>query len=185
MRAKRKNFLLAIVVSAIAIFLPAWILNKWIEGIVFFICHWLIREQFPKQYHHIIPSVCRVITGTTFFFGVSFILPFGLSLLSAVPINYFIGWIGFTKKQADTFEHEYFKLKVLLENQSKFDVSFCTETELRDRCRKVGLSQENTELAVELFIYKIKQKDIAKRLCIEEKSIQQKKRRLKEKLNKQ
>ena len=184
MRTRTKNFILAIAVTVVAIFLPAWIFNKWFEGIIFFICHWLIREQFPKQYHHIIPSMCRVITSVVFFFGVSFILPFTLSLLSAIPINYFIGWVGFTKKQADTYQTKYERLKAKLEKDDNFLVDYCTETELIRRCNQINLSKENTELAIEFFIKKTKQSDIADKLCIDEASVRIRKHRLKEKLNK-
>lgn len=146
MKSKIKNMILAVVVSIIAIFIPAWIFNKWIEGITFFICHWLIREQFPKQYHHIIPAMCRLITSTVFFFGVSFILPFALSLLSAIPINYFIGWVGFTKKEADDYEVKYNRL------QEKY----CNEKEeLLVKCRKACLSERDTQIAI-LYYYEHK-----------------------------
>lgn len=184
MKAKIKNLILAIAVSVVAIFLPAWILNKWFEGVFFFICHWLIREQFPKQYHHIIPSMCRLITSVIFFFGVSFILPFALSLFSAIPINYFIGWVGFTKKQADSYQTKYERLKAKLEKSAEFDLDNCTREELISRCTELKFSEEDTELAVKLFMRDFKQVEIAKELCIEERSVQQKKRRLKQKLNK-
>lgn len=184
MKAKTKNIILAIAVSVVAIFLPAWILNKWIEGVVFFFCHWFIREQFPKQYHHIIPAMCRLITSVTFFFGVSFILPFALSLISAIPINYFIGWVGFTKKQADTYQLKYERLKEKLEKDDNFLVDFCTKEELIRRCKQIKLSADNTKLAIDLFIHHKKQTQIANELCIEERSVQQKKRRLRQKLNK-
>lgn len=184
MKNKIKNLVLAIITSIIAIFLPAFLLNKWIEAIFFFICHWLIREQFPKQYHHIVPAMCRIITGVVFFFGVCFVFPTSWSLLSAIPINYFVGWVGFTKKQADTYELKYMRLKEQLEKDSEFNVDTCTEKQLFDRCREIGLSQENTELAFEFFIAKTKQSIIADKLCINEKSVQTRKQRLKEKLNK-
>ena len=183
MKTKTKNTILAIVVSVIAIFIPSFIFDKYIEGIVFFFCHWFIREQFPKQYHHIIPAMCRLITSVTFFFGVSFILPFALSLISAIPINYFIGWVGFTKKQADTYELKYERLKAELEKNKEFDVDNCTRAELINRCVELKFSPEDIELAVKLFMQDSKQVEIARELCIEERSVQQKKRRLKQKLN--
>lgn len=184
MKTKTKNTILAVVVLITAIIVPSWIFNKWVEGIVFFICHCLIRQQFRKQYHHIIPAMCRMITGVVFFFGVSFVLPLPLSLISAIPINYLIGWVGFTKKQADDFEVKYNRLKEKLEKKKEFNVDTCTEAELIERCRELRFSAENTELCIDLFIRKIKQSDIADKLCIEEKSIQQRKRRFKQKLNK-
>ena len=86
MKTKNKNTILAIIVSIVASVIPALIFGKWLEAIIFLVCHTLIRPQYPKQYHHIIPACCRIITASTFFFGVCFILPLELSLLSAIPI---------------------------------------------------------------------------------------------------
>lgn len=184
MKTKTKNLILAIITSIVAIFLPAFLLDKWIEAIFFFICHWLIREQFPKQYHHIVPSMCRQITSAVFFFGVCFVLSKGLSILSAIPINYLIGWVGFTKKQADVYEIKYNRLKEKLEAKKEFSTETCTEQELIARCKELHLSEENTNLAIEFFVKKTKQSKIADELCINEKSVQIRKKRLKEKLNK-
>ena len=156
MKSKIKNTILAIVVSIIAIFIPSLIFNKWIEGIVFFFCHWFIREQFPKQYHHIVHSMCRLITSLVFFFGVSFVLPMGLSLFSAIPINYFIGWVGYTKKQADDYEVQYELLKE----------QYCNEKEeLLCKCRNARLSQRDTEIAVMYFYEHKTPKEIWLWLC--------------------
>lgn len=182
-KIKFKNKILAIITSIVAIFFPSLIFGKWIEGIVFFFCHWFIREQFPKQYHHIVPAMCRLITSVVFFFGVSFVLPMGLSLFSAIPINYFIGWIGFTKKQADYYELKYLRLKEKLENKKGFNTDTCTKEELIKRCEELRLSDETIALAIKFFIDKTKQSEIADELCIEEKSVQTRKRRLKQKLN--
>ena len=184
MRTKTKNVILAVITSVIAIFVPALIFNKWIEAVVFFICHWLIREQFPKQYHHVVLAMCRLITSSVFFFGVSFVLPMGLSLFSAIPINYFIGWVGFTKKQADYYELKYFRLKEKLEQKQEFNTETCTEAELIERCKELRLSEENTRLAIEFFIKKTKQSEIADSLCVEEHAVATRKLRLKQKLNK-
>lgn len=184
MMSKSKNLILAIAVSVVAIFVPAFLLNKWIEGVMFFVCHWLIREQYAKQYHHIIPAMCRLITGTIFFFGVSFILPFNLSLISAVPINYFIGWVGFTKKQADHFEYKYLKLKEQLEKDNNFLTDFCTEQELVRRCNELKMKSEDIELAIEFFIKQTPRKALAEKYCVETETIKKRKRRMKEKLNK-
>lgn len=175
MKIKTKNKILAIIVSIVAIFIPSFVFNKWVEGVVFYFCHWFIREQFPRQYHHIIPSTCRLITSCVLFFGVSFICPFTLSLMSAIPINYFIGWIGFTKAQSDYYERKC--------RPKEFNVDTCTEQQLIQRCKEKHLSELNTKLAVEFFIKKTKQSIIADYLCINEKSVQIRKKRLRNKLN--
>lgn len=185
MKAKTKNLILAIAVSVVAIFIPALLFNKWIEGIVFFFCHWFIREQFPKQYHHVIPAMCRLITSVIFFFGVSFILPFGFSLVSAIPINYFIGWVGFTKKQADYYQTKFERLKAEIEEKNKFNCETCTELTLIARCRELGMSEENTQLAIEFFIKKTPYRELSNKYFIEIDSINKKRQRMKTKLNNQ
>lgn len=184
MRRNIKNVTLAVVVSIIAIFTPAMLLGKWIEAVVFFICHWLIREQFKHQYHHIIPATCRLITSVVFFFGVTFVFPVGLSLFSAIPINYFIAWVGSTKKQSDIFELKCLRLQEKLDEHNKFCLETCTEPQLISRCRQLGLSEENTNLAIEFFVKHTKQSVLADKLCVDESSIRIRKYRLKEKLNK-
>ena len=155
-KIKIKNSVLAVVVSITAIFVPSLIFNKWIEGVVFFICHWLIREQFPKQYHRSTHAMCRVLTSTIFFFGVSFILPLCWSLFSAVPICYFISWVGLTKKQADYYELKY---KLIIEK-------YCNDKEdLLVKCRNANLSQRDTEIAVKYFYEKQTPKEIWLWLC--------------------
>lgn len=183
MKTKTKNLILAIITSVVAIFIPSLIFDKWIEGVVFFFCHWFIREQYEKQYHHIVPAMCRLITSIIFFFGVSFILPFALSLFSAIPICYFISWVGFTKKQADYYELKYTRLKEELERKSEFNTDTCSKDELIARCNELHFSKDKTELAIEFFINKTKQSELADKFCVDEKSIQQSKRRLKQKLN--
>lgn len=184
MKRKTKNLILAIAVSVVAIFLPSWLLGKWFEGIVFFVCHWLIREQYPMQYHHIIPSTCRLITGVTFFFGVCFVFPFTLSLLSAIPINYFIGWIGFSKKQAEYYEYKYHSLKQKLEENKAFNTDDCTEEQLVARCKELNMKPNNIKLAIDFFIHNKSRKELAEEYCVELESIKQRKRRMKNQLNK-
>jgi predicted membrane protein len=183
MKSKTKNTILAIFTSVVAIFVPALIFGKWIEAIFFFFCHWLIREQFPKQYHHIVHAMCRLITSIVFFFGVSFILPFELSLFSAIPINYFIGWVGFTKKQCDDYEVKYERLKEEIEKKSEFNTDTCTKEQLIARCEELHFSKEKIELAIEFFINKTKQSKLADKLCVEEHTIAKRKLRIRKQLN--
>jgi hypothetical protein len=64
-----------------------------------------------------------------------------------------------------------------------FSVDTCTKAELLTRCREIGLSEENTNLAIEFFIKKTKQSEIASLLCVEEHTVATRKLRLKKKLN--
>ena len=155
-KTKVKNVILAIVTSIIAIIIPSYFLNKWFEGLFFFFSHWFIREQFPKQYHHIVLAMCRLITSLVFFFGVVFIFPFNFSFLSAIPICYFISWVGFTKKQADDYEVECEKLRE----------KYCNDKEnLLLLCRNANLSKRDTEIAIKYYYEKHTPKEIWLWLC--------------------
>ena len=123
-------------------------LNKWAEAVTFFFCHWFIREQFPKRYDHVVAAICRTITACVMFFGVCFVLPFELSLLSAIPICYFISWIGFIKKTSDDFEIKCEQLETKIEQiiielkqYKNIDLYKMSEDELRRYAQSRGLSE--------------------------------------------
>lgn len=162
---------MAVIVSVIAIFLPAWILNKWIEAIFFFFCHWFIRAQFPDNYHCPTHAMCRLLSCVIFFFGVIIIFPNTISICSTIPFCYFIGWVGSIKKKLLTFENK------------EFNCDTCTKEELLQQCERLHFSEEDKQLAVKFFIDKTRQRILAEELCIEEKSVQQRKRRMRKILN--
>lgn len=156
MKSKTRNIILGIITAIIASLIPAIIFGKWKEAIVFIISHTFIRPQFEREYHHIMPSMCRTITAVVFFFGITFVLPFEISFISAIPICYFIGWIGCNKAQRDYYERKFYEL------QEKFCNS---EQELKRKCRLAKLSERDTILA-KMYLYEKKTpKDIWYWLC--------------------
>lgn len=146
MTTKTKNFLLSLLVVVIASCVPAIVFGKWQEAVIFIFCHTFIRQQFPRQFHHIMPAVCREITGEVFFFGVSFVLPVELSFVSAIPINYLIGWVGNIKADRDYFELQYNKLRDKYCNKKE---------ELLLSCRNAKLSERDTKIAL-MYYYEFK-----------------------------
>ena len=156
MNTKTKNTILVILVVIIASLVPAIIFGKWKEAICFNICHCLIRPQFKREYHHIIPEICRTITGCVFFFGISFVLPFSISFISAIPINYIIGWIGCVKATSDYYEKECSRLRE----------KYCNDKEeLLLKCRNAKLSERDTKLALMHFYENKTPKEIWLWLC--------------------
>ncbi len=111
------------------------------------------------------------------------------SLLSSIPIAFLICWIGCVFQEKKVLLR--YNKKLRKENSEfieklkpkPFNVDFCSRDELLARCAEIGLSQFNTDLAVEFFICKTKQSILADKFCVEEKSITQHKLRLKKKLN--
>lgn len=178
-KIKLKNAIMAVLVSGAAIIIPAYLFDKWVEAIFFFFCHWFIREQFQYQYHCSTHAKCRVVTAIVFVVGMVLIVPIKFSLFSTVYLCYFIGYIGYMKKKLDKAEAKIDRLTA----PKLFDCLTCTQSELLKRCEEIHLSEDNTKLAVQFFILKTKQSVIADELCINEKSVQIRKKRLKEKLN--
>lgn len=169
MKTKTKNTIYVTLVSTISLIIPALLFSKWLEAIIFFFCSWFIREQFPKQYHHIVPAVCRTITACVMFFGVSFVLPLELSLLSAVPICYFISWVGFIKKTNDDLEVKCDKLEIKiteliskLKEYKNIDLYKMNETELRQYAQSRGLSENICDTLVLKVIHNYRWVDIEK-----------------------
>ena len=156
MKTKTKNLILVIIVVIVASFLPALIFGKWFEAIIFLLCHTLIRPQFKRQYHHIVPEICREITGAVAFFGICFTLPIEISLLSAIPINYIIAWVGHIKASSDYYEIKCIKLKE----------KYCTEKiDIETKCRNANLGERDTIIALMYYYEHKKPKEIWLWLC--------------------
>lgn len=164
MKTKTKNLIICLIVSVVASLVPALIFGKWLEAIIFQLCHWFIREQYPYQYHHIVPAICRIITGSVMFFGVSFVLPIELSLISAIPICYFVSWVGFIKKTSDINEVKARELQEELERLKEQLVN-TPRQQLIDKCHNARLSKRDTEIAELYYIDKWRPKEIWLWLC--------------------
>lgn len=94
-----------------------------------------------------------------------------------------IGILAYIVGRKIYLRREYDRVINELTFDKSFDVDLCTKEELVARCEELNLSKETTALAIKLFIEKTKQSVLADELCIEEKSVQTQKRRLKNKLN--
>jgi hypothetical protein len=110
-----------------------------------------------------------------FVVAIGFVPNKNISIFACIIFGFCIDYFAYKYKDYEDLRCQVFK---------PFSVDTCTIGELLTRCREVGLSEENTELAIEFFIKKTKQSEIADRLCINEKSVQIRKKRLRQKLNK-
>jgi hypothetical protein len=119
------------------------------------------------------------VTTVIFVVGMAIIIPIRFSLLSIIFLCYTIAYVGQLQKRYNT---SVVKLERLTAPKL-FDCETCSESELMERCNELRLSKDNKQLAIDFFIHKTKQSVIADQLCINEKSVQIRKKRLKEKLN--
>ena len=155
--------------------LMAVITGKYIETIGLFVSFVSLRYAFAKTWHSKSFWNCIFISCVVFVLAIGFVPNKSISLLACVTLGLSIDFIAYKYKDYDDMR---------LELNKPFNVDACTEAELLTRCRQIGLSDENTKLAVEFFIKKTRQSAIADFLCINEKSVQIRKKRLRQKLNK-
>lgn len=162
-----------IVFATIAIM--AVITGKYIETVGLFVSFVALRYAFPKTWHSKSFWWCIFISCIVFVVSISFVPNKGVSILACIAFGLCIDYVAYKYKDYEDIRLELYK---------PFNVDTCTRAELLTRCREIGLSEENTELAIEFFVTKTKQREIADRLCINEKSVQIRKKRLRQKLNK-
>lgn len=163
MNTKTKNLILSILVVIVASSVPAIIFGKYLEALTFLIAHTLIRPQFERQYHHIVPAICREITGVVFFFGIVMSLPISISLVSAIPINYLVGWIGDVTATRDFYEVQCNTMKARIEKL--LEKLKDPRQELLIKCRDAKLSARDTEIALMYYCDRKTPKDIWLWLC--------------------
>lgn len=170
----------------------AWLIGKPIEFLLIFFPYFLTKGLYAKQFHSRSLKECFSLSLIVFALALMACVPSGASIMFSIVlglaiafVSYKVGVIQFKLKDYEYIEPRYNFLVDFYRKETEekpFDVNTCTEEELRKRCKELRFSQDNTELAVEFFIRKTKQSVIADRLCIDEKSVTTRKKRLKAKL---
>lgn len=172
----------------------SWLVGKPIEFLCVFLPYFATKGLYTRQFHARSLKECFVLSLIVFGFITVSCVSHETSLMYAVLVGLAIAFISckignvqLKLKDYEYIEPRYNELVDFYKEattRKPFHTDTCTEEELRERCAAIRLSQENTELAVEFFIRKTKQSVIADRLCVDEKSVTTRKKRLKEKLNK-
>jgi hypothetical protein len=155
--------------------LMAVVTGKYIETIGLFVSFASLRYAFEKTWHSKSFWRCIFISCIVFVVGISFVPNKGVSILACIAFGLCIDYVAYKYKDYEDIRFELHK---------PFNVDTCTRAELLTRCREIGLSEENTELAIDFFITKTKKRIIADRLCVTEEAIHKRKLRLRKKLNK-
>ena len=139
------------------IFICAWVFNKYAEAIMFCVSHTIIRAIFKKQYHCGKTAICLFLTFTIAFFGIMYTLPVEVSLLSAIPICWFISWVGFiAQDRIDCY--------VLLKELKTKTVWEMDENELANYCYAKGIRGDMLEFVIMVLIDQMKYEEIGDKL---------------------
>ena len=151
------------------VFLCAWLFDKYIEAILFCISHTVIRLLFDKQYHCGTTAMCMVTTLTVAFFGIMYSLPLSVSLLSTIPVCFFIAWVGYifqdltdNIKINKSLTNELDNAIAKLQEYSKLDIYKMTDTELRQFGTSKGLSELQNDILIMRVIDNLKISEICK-----------------------
>lgn len=171
----------------------AWLIGKPIEFVLIFLPYFCAKGLYERQFHSRSLRECFALSLIVFALAIMACVPKGASITFAAVlglmiafISYKVGVVKFKLKDYDYIEPRYnwlLRFYTKATEERPFNVEDCTEEELKERCKALHLSAENTELAIEFFVRKTKHKIIAERLCIDEKSVTTRKKRLKAKLN--
>ena len=190
-----RAFLFGVEILILALILGgAWVIDKTLLAPPIILSFRLSRVKIETKYdilHMASILGCMFVSTTICVFGLFLSLPVNVSFISSIIVGVgfaIITWhiqdvINLVAKNAE-LEKEIESFKESIKKDNNFDVDNCTEEQLVARCQEFNMSPDAIELAIELFIKKTKQSVIADKLFIEEKSVQQHKRRMKQKLNK-
>ena len=168
------------------------LIGKPFEFLMIFLPYFCTKGLYARQFHSRSLRECFTLSLIVFVLATMAVFPNAFSIVFSVFIgcaiafiSYKVGVVQFKLKDYEYIEPRYNELVDFYKKSTTrkpFNTDTCTEEELRERCAAIHLSQENTELAVEFFIRKTKQSVIADKLCIDEKSVTTRKKRLKAKL---
>lgn len=164
----------------------AWLMNKLLLAPPLIVAFRLTRVKIEEKYsvlHCATISACMCCSTAICWLGSYLSLPINISLISNIIVGVIFAIITWKIQEAIDRKAQYDKLKEKLETERVFNTETCTREQLIKRCEQLKLNKENTELALKFFIEKTKQSKIAEELCVDEKSVQMRKRRLKHKLN--
>ena len=177
-------FIHIVIVSA-TLFL-AWLIDKLLIAPPFIVALYSIRIEIQKKYevfHLASVTLCMILSVFVGWIGLQLSLPINISLISNIIVGVVFAVISWKIQEVIDMKAEYAKLKETLEQEKVFNTDKCTLEELVARCKELKFSEENTQLAIELFIKKTKQSKLADDLCVDEATIRIRKLRLKKKLN--
>lgn len=146
------------------VFICAWLFDKYIEAVLFCTSHFFIRKYFDKQYHcdhkmyAVATLLCLSLTLTIAYFGIANCLPLTVSLLSTIPLCFFISWVGYLAQDridniADnkSLTKEIDNLLKKIKEYENIDLYKLTEQELR----QYGASKQLSEIQQDILVMRV------------------------------
>ena len=154
---KQKVILFAMVMSLqlaqLAVVLLIGTLNNMLfETAIMIVAFWISRSTMGKSWHSDRLIICSMVTFTSFFILTKISLPLEASMFCCILLGMLFAFI--------LYKAYYIKVKVdRYDAIYAFNLETCTEEQLKERATICGLSKEETEIAIKLFIDKLKAKE--------------------------
>lgn len=139
----------------------AWFFNKPFEAIMFCLAHIVIRQKFDKQYHCGTTCLCLFTTLTILWFGISYLLPMTLSLLSAIPMCFVISMAGYLAQ-------DRIDCKKKLKEYENPNIWTMTDEELIHYCYLKGIRKPQYVQFVVMAVNQLSFREISKKLYVAE-----------------
>lgn len=176
-----------------ALFAFSLLVKKPIEFVCIFLPYFFTKGLYSNQWHSKSMKECMLLSFGIFAFAVSITMSRAFSITFSLFMGILMAYIsckaGIIKFKLEDYafiEPRYNKLVDWYNEATKpkpFNTDDCSLEQLVYRCKELKFSEENTNLAIEFFIKKTKQSKLADAFCVQEKTINQRKQRLKQKLN--
>lgn len=151
------------------VFLCGWLFDRIIQAVMFSVAHIVIRKYFDKQYHCGTTATCMFTTLSIAFFGIMYIFPLGLSLLSTIPICFLISWVGYVVQdridqitENKALQNEIDNLVGKIKDYENINLYKMNETELRQYGASKLLSEIQQDILVMRVIEHLKISEICK-----------------------
>lgn len=138
----------------------AYIFNKPFESVMFCISHIVIRKRFDKQYHCNTTIKCLTLTCSIILFSLFITLSIRISLLSTIPICYFIAWVGYILQDRIDFKLENQNLNNQINELTTINLKALSEDELYKLCKENGLTDIQCDIVKYLIIDELKNSEI-------------------------
>lgn len=147
---------------------------------MFCISHIVIRKYFDKQYHCGTTALCLFTTLSIIFLGIAQALPIAISLLSTIPVSFFVCWVGYLAQyKIDLLKHNK-ELKRELDNLNLYKM---TESELRNFAKSKNISEPLIDTLVLRVIHNYKWVEIEQERNFTKDGIRYHREQLNKKLN--
>jgi len=165
----------------VMIFAFAFLLKRHIEAFFLLGAYIILRYRFSKTFHHPNAYWCVFWSVLTFWLCIIVLLPLRYSILSSVVVALILCYTLY--KVQDYID---MKKKLTDKENKPFDLHTCTRDELIERCKKLNISPQSTQIAISYFVDKDKSiYDIANEYGIEYDSARIRIKRIKKKLTQQ